>query len=135
MAKAERKFFQAECKKCQKTQKMKLVGKNKELQIIWLRCGSCHSVSSFPSHQIREHGEVISDSELEKRQKAQVRKEEIMTYAPEKDFPVGQKIYHAIFDDIGEVVEKAKFDGTMGKILVKFGEVGEKLLVENYQHE
>lgn len=135
MPKLKRKYFHAECKKCQKVQKVKYIGENEKLQIVWLKCTSCHTVSSYPSHQVREHGEVISDPEMEKRQKAQAQKEEIIPYAPEKDFPIGQKIYHAAFDDVGKVIEKIKSDGNMGKILVKFGEVGEKLLVENYQHE
>ena len=59
--------------------------------------------------------------------------EKIIEYQPEKDFRIGQTIYHPQFEEKGKVVRKSKsVSGNFKKITVKFKKAGEKILVSAY---
>jgi len=60
--------------------------------------------------------------------------EKIIEYQPEKDFRVGQTIYHPEFEEKGRIVRKSKsVSGNFKKITVRFKKAGEKILVSAYQ--
>jgi hypothetical protein len=71
----------------------------------------------------------------QKKQRSSSRvNERILEYQPEKDFSIGQTIYHPKFEEKGKVVRKSKsVSGNFKKITVRFKRAGEKILVSAYQ--
>jgi len=51
-------------------------------------------------------------------------------YNPSGMYKIGQTIYHPVFKDTGRVVKKRPGAGDYRKIIVKFDNIGEKLLIE-----
>jgi hypothetical protein len=59
--------------------------------------------------------------------------EEVREYRASDKHRVGQKIYHPVFEDVGEIVKREKSpSGNMKKITVKFERVGKKILLTEY---
>ena len=60
-------------------------------------------------------------------------REDIREYRASDKHRVGQKIYHPIFEDVGEIIKREKSpSGNMKKIIVRFEHVGEKILLTEY---
>ena len=67
---------------------------------------------------------------LEQKLSIQI-EEGIQKYDLSGEYKVGQIIYHPVFKDTGKVLRKMKsITGNYKKIIVKFKNVGEKILVE-----
>ena len=123
------------CKECRKNKKMIHIGGNEDVGIYWMKCPSCHQNYSYTYTELEEvtTGKNIatnSDNGNGKNEKTDDKHEE---YSPLKSFYIGQTIYHKVFDDVGQVIEKNQGSDIGGRIVVSFNKSGVKKLVEGMQ--
>ena len=91
---------------------------------IWYRCSRCKHSALL----------TLSAAKISKKSHAAVIDREHCTpYSKEKTFSVGEHIYHIDWDDVGKVVRKDKTSNGIHSIVVSFGKLGERTLLENIQ--
>ncbi len=129
---AKTKYIMHHCAYCRRESKMEFVGgapaegNGTEVTKTWYRCTRCkHSALLTLSPQSRE----------KKNHAIAIDRETCTTYAKEKNFKVGEHIYHSEWDDVGKVVRKDKTSNGIQSIVVAFEKLGERKLLENIQAE
>jgi hypothetical protein len=114
------------CRHCKAEQAMKPHSEGMKGQIIWLRCAGCNKATflKMADYQqlvaARKAPRVIADGECVK-------------YDPNQNFMIGQRLYHPIWDDRGEVLRKLTTSEGESTIVVSFNRLGERTLVEARQ--
>lgn len=125
---ARTKFMMHDCAYCHKQTKMERIGEmpssanENDPQKVWYRCTRC------------KHSALITVVPQTKDKNAPVPKidRSICTeYSKEKEFSVGQAIYHSDWDDVGTVLKKDKMSNGIHSIVVSFEKNGERKLIEN----
>ncbi|HTP80187.1 MAG TPA: hypothetical protein VMM57_07270 [Bacteroidota bacterium] len=130
---AKSKYMMHECAYCHKQTKMELVGgmqqaegQDPSSQKLWYRCTRCkHSALIDTSAALQD----------KKNAAAKIDRNTCVEYAKEREFAVGQAIYHADLDDMGRVIRKDKTSSGRHSIIVSFEKGGEKKLLENVKAE
>ncbi len=125
---ARTKFMMHDCAYCHKQTKMERIGEmpsaaneNDQLK-IWYRCTRCkHSALITMASQLKDKGEVP----------AKIDRSTCVEYSKNKEFSIGQAIYHSDWDDVGTVLKKDKMSNGIHSILVSFEKNGERKLIEN----
>lgn len=125
---ARTKFMMHDCAYCHKQTKMERIGEmpssangNDPLK-IWYRCTRCkHSALITVVQQTKEKGVAA----------AKIDRSTCVDYAKDKEFAIGQAIYHSDWDDVGTVLKKDKTSNGIHSILVSFEKNGERKLIEN----
>jgi hypothetical protein len=88
---------------------------------IWYRCTRCkHSALITIAVQSKEKGEPVK-----------IDRSTCVEYSKDKEFTVGQAIYHSDWDDVGTVLKKDKMSNGIHSIVVSFEKNGERKLIEN----
>ncbi|MBW7889374.1 MAG: hypothetical protein H3C35_13640 [Bacteroidetes bacterium] len=108
------------CTSCGREAKMEIIGSivGSETK-TWYRCTRCrHS--------------ILIDSELQKKNNPlAVTRDSCINYSPEKEFHIGEAIYHSDWDDMGTVKSKERTSNGGNAIWVSFEKNGLKKLIEN----
>lgn len=129
---AKTKYIMHLCAYCRKETKMEFVGNqpmnigNTEISKKWYRCTKCkHSalLTVSPENHTRKQNSIIPKIE------------ECTIYAKEKTFSVGEFIYFAEWDDMGQVIRKDKTSNGINSIVVSFSKNGERRLLENMKSD
>ncbi len=124
---ARTKFMMHDCAYCHKQTKMERIGEmpstaaeNEPLK-IWYRCTRCkHSALITIAVQSKDKGEA-----------AKIDRSTCVEYSKEKEFTIGQAIYHSDWDDVGTVLKKDKMSNGIHSIVVSFEKNGERKLIEH----
>jgi len=112
------------CKSCKCDQEMKPQRDGFDGKIVWLKCQACSDML-FIKKEDFEH--LLNGHEYRKVDA----EEDYIDYEPHKSFQIGQRVYHPIWDDKGEVLKKEVTGSGRNSIIVAFNRLGEKTLIEN----
>ena len=129
---AKSKYILHQCAYCHKQTKMELVGgmQNEGAieppQKVWYRCTRCKHSALLDAVTVQKEksGSIIK-----------IERGECTEYAKEKEYSLGQAIYHAELDDVGKVIKKDKTSNGIHSITVSFEKLGERKLIENVPME
>ena len=100
---------------------MEFVGEmNSNPDKVWYRCTRCKHCMLFDLSQPQTA-----------TQSKKLDLSESTPYSPEKEYTVGDIIYHRDWDDIGRVMSKERASNGWHAIVVKFEKNGERRLVES----
>jgi DNA-directed RNA polymerase subunit RPC12/RpoP len=129
---AKTKYMMHDCAYCHKQTKMELVGgmdvegQDAAQAKLWYRCTRCkHSALVLASSTVKD----------KKGMAAKIERSDCVNYSKEKEFPIGQAIYHSDLEDMGRVIRKDKTSNGTHSITVSFEKVGEKKLLEHVTKE
>ena len=112
------------CKYCKEQQPMKPFSEGMNDRIIWLRCTGCNRTTFL---RMTDYQQIVAALKAPRV----VADGECVQYDPRQNFIVGQQLYHSIWDDRGEVLQKVTTSEGKTTIVVAFSRLGERTLIED----
>ncbi len=133
------------CSICQLKLKMLIVQEaNPESEMIWVKCPKCNEIKPLQLADVQEltepgpqdsaqgNGAELLEGQSGDRPGG---KDAFELYNPESDYEPGQTIYHKLWDDLGEVVEKQASGSGRRYIVVEFKKQGRRKLLVGLQNQ
>ena len=126
------KIVEHYCSKCKTITDMEIITKESELNIYWLKCKACYEAvmikkDELDKKEIRNKNKKLTNlNQNEKR---------IKEYKPSGTYKLGQKLYHPGFKDQGKIIKIKPGSGDFEKIIVKFDNIGKKMLIQGIPTE
>lgn len=122
---AKSKFKEIYCTSCKRMTKMVIL-KEPEDNKGWFECSRCRHSFCID----------LSNINNDKKETKEIPgKEECIEYTPEKEYSLGDGIFHAEWDDVGRVESKEIISSGNSVIVVRFKKSGTKKLVENLKSD
>lgn len=122
------RVVELECKELKSKKQMTRIGHSDDREMVWFRCQGCGMNHAFPFATMMRDG-LITQS---KKKKTENYVEAFLTapveYSPSGVYQLGQRIHHAVWDDVGKIISENTVNGH-GKIVVAFAKSGKKILI------
>lgn len=124
-----KKIVQHYCSNCKMIRTMQIVSLEMDLNIYWLKCKKCHgSIMIKQSELLKKEIRNLNNRVISPENNHQI-EEQVQEYKPVDTYKLGQALYHSGFDDKGIVTAVKPGTGGFDKIVVKFDNLGKKMLI------
>lgn len=122
------RVVELECKELKSKQKMTRIGFSDDREMVWFRCQGCGMNHAFPFATMMRDGLIPQSKKKKTANNTEQLSNAPVEYSPSGVYQIGQRIHHAVLDDIGKIISENTVNGH-GKIVVAFEKSGKKILV------
>ncbi len=118
------------CSVCKDVLDMEVVEEGGEDEVTWLKCPQCKGILPHMKLDGEAEAKIAAGAENEFCLET-VQDAEVIEYDSQRQFEVGNVIYHRSWNDYGRVIEKLLLPGDRRAIRVQFLNQGNVNLLEN----
>lgn len=121
------------CSVCKDFLDMTVVEEGSDSEVTWLKCPRCQGI--LPHMQLEDSEAEAAAAEAADNEFSleALSREDVIEYTAERNYQVGDVVYHRSWNDFGRVMEKIVLPGDRQMIRVQFLNQGEVQLLEGAQ--
>ncbi len=128
--------IEQKCSVCDKVFDMEVIEEAAGSGVPWLKCPSCKGVLPYMGEEDTEdkdeekHEEGADGGDIAPEDFSVEEKENAIEYEKEREYEIGDIIYHRSWNDYGKVISKEVLPGHRKTVIVNFGHQGKIRLLE-----